>query len=251
MNHIFQHMTINGNRIELPSRETITIEQKELNWIKKLMKNNHGEYKSNGYNFPFDPTQLLENFRKGNFINEKKKFQFYPTPPEVVDELFQLSPPLDNYKILEPSIGQGHIIKHLYDFCGWAKYNVDGYELNEINRAILKQHHPEVNLLGHNFLEAEPNPIYDYVYMNPPFTVKGDKEHYLTHIEHALGFLNEYGELLSVAPSSFVESKSKRVFEFKNKYKDQIKNIRSVERGAFKSSDTNVETVIIYIRFWD
>ncbi len=250
-NNPFLLMKINGNRIELPSKDAIQIEQNKFNWIKKLMTNNNGEYKSNGYNFPFDPTELLEKFRKGNFINEKKQFQFYPTPREAVDELFQISPPLDNYKILEPSIGQGHIIKHLYEFCGWANYEVDAYELNTINRAILKKEHPEVNLLGHNFLEAEPNPVYDYVYMNPPFTVKGDKKHYLTHIEHALGFLNEYGELLAIAPSSFIDNESKRLKEFKEKYQNQIKNIRTIEKGAFKSSGTNVGTALVHIRFWD
>jgi hypothetical protein len=244
---IFNHFTVNGNRIELPSRDQIEISKQDYAQIKKLMLNNLGKYKNNGFEFSYNPADLLASFKTGQFVNLKKKFQFYATPEPVVEKMLDVLMPLMSLKILEPSVGQGHIIEAIIEWSpAWIEHEYYGYEINPINRGILNEKTLPVKLLGDNFLETECSPEYDAVIMNPPFTVKGDREHYLTHIEHALGFRNTVGELISVVPDSFSFSNAKRVKEFKAKYNGQFSVYDVLNAGDFKSSGTNVKCQILH-----
>lgn len=245
--NLFQYFTLNGDRIELPSRDVQEISKTDYAAIKKLMVNNLGKYKSNGFEFPYNPSDLLDNFKSGDFTNLKKKFQFYATPSAVVQKMLDIIVPLDELKILEPSVGQGHIIEAINEYKpSWVEHEYFAYEINPINRGILKEKNLNIELLGEDFLKATPEPLYDAVIMNPPFTIKGDKEHYLTHLEHAIGFRNPNGEIVCVAPDSFSFSNSKRVMEFKEKYKDQFYIYNVLNAGDFKTSGTNVKCVLIH-----
>lgn len=245
-NSIFNHFSVNGNRIELPEMSVVEISKQDYAQIKKIMLNNLGKYKKNGFNFPYNPAELLEKLKAGDNETMVKKFQFFPTPAEVMDKMLQITLPLEPLKILEPQAGQGHIIKEIKNFTSWdVGHTFHACELHPINRAILKEEHPDVEIIGENFLELEPDPTYDLVIMNPPFTTKGDKHHYLTHIEHAQKFLGKYGELISVVPDTFILSKDKRIIDYKN---ENDFSIYKLDGGSFKSSGTMVETSLLQIK---
>jgi 16S rRNA G966 N2-methylase RsmD len=230
---------IQGEFIILPKREGVEIPRKSYEDFKKLITDNLGEYKNNAFSFPFPPQVLLEKIRNGEKPSLKKERQYFSTPKEVAYEMFNVILPLEPLKILEPSAGQGALIEALQDFAPYVEHEITAIELDEINAEILRQKGIEV--IQGDFLYQEPMPIFDVVYMNPPFNIKGNKNTYLRHIEHAISFLNEYGSLVSVVPSSMEYSSQGK--EFMKKHGGYLKR----HDGNFKSSGTSVSTLLYYM----
>ncbi|MCX6154423.1 MAG: DEAD/DEAH box helicase family protein [Candidatus Kapabacteria bacterium] len=120
-------------------------------------------------------------------------WEFYPTPASIVDKMIDAADidPLRHPMILEPSGGKGNILDKLY-----AKYGNDvtlqTIELNPSNREILTL--KGYRLMGRDFLEMPPEPLYDRILMNPPFEDGSD----IKHVLHAFKFLKPDGKLVSV-----------------------------------------------------
>lgn len=233
-----KHLTVDRNLILLPafdiSRDTY------LN-LKKIMESNLGKYKGGkvkGFEFPFNPDSLLKNMQEGNIEDFRKKYQFFPTPKKVVDYMLNIILPLQPSKILEPSAGQGHIVEAIRDFAN-IPHEIDCIEINAVSRSIIES--KGFNLIGEDFLETESKPGYDYVVMNPPFNIAGDSLHFLKHIEHAIKFLNETGELVSVVPSSISFRETKRINEFKRKFDVQLYQLPT---DSF--DNTKVDTMVLH-----
>lgn len=115
-----------------------------------------------------------------------------------------------NVRILEPSAGCGGIVSVLRDQ-GFT--NIDLVELDPINAAVLSN--AGYRVYQQNFLDFQPAEQYDYVLMNPPFSVKGDKEAYVTHILHAWSLLKEGGTLVAITPNGITFKDHKRVQELR------------------------------------
>lgn len=70
----------------------------------------------------------------------------FQTPPKICDYMVNMIPFISNCSILEPTPGQGNIVKFL------EKYNFDNI------------------IAPDNFWDLSKNNRYDYVIMNPPFS---------------------------------------------------------------------------------
>ena len=128
--------------------------------------------------------------------------QYYPTPKKVVDIVLDevgLYALKDKWgretvpkSVLEPSCGDGRFLDEIRK----RGHRVVGVEVDpgRAQQAKDKGHH----VLVANFLEAAPNPVFDFVVQNPPFFGK----HYRRHLEHARKFLKPGGVLVSVLPAS-------------------------------------------------
>lgn len=156
-----------------------------------------------------------------------KDLQYYPTPQKVVDRVVRELYNLKGQKVLEPSCGCGRFMDALRK----EGAEVIGVEVDpkRVAESRAKGH----NVIIANFLETVPTGDFDRVVMNPPFYGK----HYAKHVEHALKFLKEGGELTAILPVTA-------------RYDHGILDGRwqDLPVGSFSESGTNVNTTILTIR---
>jgi len=99
-------------------------------------------------------------------------------------------------KVLEPSIGLADLALRLRNFADdeGRQFDIKGYDIDPLNVTLCEENGFDVEC--RDFLDVEPEPIYDLVVMNPPF----DNSLFIEHIRHAHKFLTPTGELISVIP---------------------------------------------------
>jgi type I restriction-modification system DNA methylase subunit len=156
-----------------------------------------------------------------------KDLQYYPTPQAVVETVLNNINGLLGARVLEPSCGCGRFLDELRKR-GAIATGIE-YDFNRAEQCKAKGH----NVLIANFLQAIPQPIYDFVVMNPPFYGK----HYAKHVNHALRFLKEGGSLHAVLPVTA-------------RYDHGLLEGRwfDLPVGSFRESGTNINTTVLTIR---
>lgn len=156
-----------------------------------------------------------------------KDLQFYRTPKAVIERILNNERLSAGDLVLEPSCGDGAILDEL------AKRGMKAVGIEvDAGRALQSKAKGHSVMIG-NFLSVEPNPIYDAVVMNPPFVGK----HYAKHVEHALKFLKDGGQLITILPASAW-------------YEHKLLKGRWVDLpiASFRESGTNVSTGYLVIR---
>lgn len=135
-----------------------------------------------------------------------KDLQYYPTPEKVADLMLRGETFYDGDDILEPSCGCGRIMqavkKTVMDRRGFgsppANMSMRGieYDIRRVRESRFKGYH----VTHANFLEVGPKPIFNKIYMNPPFYGK----HYLKHILHAIRFRDpkRHFTMISILPAT-------------------------------------------------
>jgi hypothetical protein len=71
--------------VKLPN---MILHPKTYNDVKSIIEKNGGRWKggkTQGFQFEFNPTDLFQKLHSGEDVNNKKEFQFFATPVEVVD----------------------------------------------------------------------------------------------------------------------------------------------------------------------
>ena len=181
---------------------------------------------------------------------------FFPTPDEVIDQM--LAEYLDEdyveylkeyrpntVRVLEPSAGKGNIAKRARDFFGDSLAAIDTVEFLPENCDVLKAN--GFTPFNGDFLDFQPTDDYDYILMNPPFSLVSDKYAYITHVEHAMSMLKPNGKLVTILPTGWLTQSNNRIDAFKELCAEYAswEFTQIVERGAFKESGTMVETMIM------
>lgn len=131
-----------------------------------------------------------------------KDLAYCPTPEAVIDQvLARLS--LDGTPlVLEPSCGCGRIMQAIRKTNPEARITgveYHGERTEEARAKGFRVHHA-------NFLDTAPNPVFDFVIMNPPFNGR----HWRKHLDHARKFLKPHpegrrwggGALVCILPAS-------------------------------------------------
>jgi hypothetical protein len=164
-----------------------------------------------------------------------KDLQFYPTPEKVVrDVLYHIEHRLKGAKVLEPSCGDGRFMDAL------RKHGADvyGIEVNAMRANVCRAKGHTV--LTANFLETVPNPVYDYVIMNPPFF----GFHYEKHVRHALKFLKPGGTLKAILPvTARYDHGLLDDLCIKPRYGEG--SWSDLPTGSFSESGTNISTTVL------
>lgn len=156
-----------------------------------------------------------------------KDLQFYPTPRAAIDHILARVHLPANASILEPSCGDGALLDAMNN--GDRQLFGIEYDATRAQQARAKGY----SVLTANFLQVEPQPVYDRVVMNPPFYGK----HYVKHVEHAMKFLKPDGVLITILPASaWYEHKL-----LKGRWED-------LPMGSFRESGTNINTGFLMIR---
>ncbi len=150
-----------------------------------------------------------------------KDLQYYPTPEKIVKYILDQHSWKDK-RVLEPSCGDGAIMDGLRS----QGAIVAGVEVDATRASIARNKGHNVRTA--NFLEVQPQQIFDAVVMNPPFY----GTHYFKHIEHAKKFIKPGGTLIAILP---VTARYDH---------DLIKDGQwhDLPVGSFKESGTNINT---------
>lgn len=133
--------------------------------------------------------------------SERKAYDFYATPVDVVKNF------LNNYdlpkgNILEPSAGNGNVIKALRD--KGIQNNITAIEIREEEEDNLNMLSDKVII--DNFLEWNSDKDYSVIIGNPPYSLARE------FIEKCFEIANENTVIIMLLRTAFLESKSR--FEF-------------------------------------
>tara|TARA_R110000772_G_scaffold46279_3_gene105687 strand:+ start:594 stop:1322 length:729 start_codon:yes stop_codon:yes gene_type:complete len=229
-------LTTDGNNAFLPKEPL-----KDYAGLKTALTKANGKYSRNSFSFPYPAKAIIGMLISGKVIDFKKEFQFFHTDKTVAEQMINeiLGYP---ERILEPSAGHGHLIDLLIERFPDSK--IDAVELSELNFSILKEKYkdnPNINLIQGDYLEFIPDKKYDLIFANPPFSKNQD-------IEHVLKMYSEMeesrGQLISIMSSSWTFGSQKKQVEFRT-FAEENFTIRTNDNGAFKSSGTMVQSVMI------
>ncbi len=197
--------------------------------------------------FPnYDPEPLIKACVESGEEPPKNPTALFPTPHDlcakmagwVDDWCFP-----DDMKILEPSAGLGAIAKALRTRSEENGYSWDIHclEILPLCRQVLAGE--GFNLVGTNFLDFNPGPVYDAVVMNPPFSSDGLGD-YIDHINHAWSLVKPHGKLMAIAPPSFLHNSGKRVEAF-HEMVCSNGDVEELGAGLFKEAGTMISVVLI------
>lgn len=214
----------------------ITLDRKTYLQVNEVLENAGGKWnkKEKGHIFQSDPSKLWTAIESGETVNEKKLYQFFETPKEIVRQIIELAEIKDGMLVLEPSAGHGSI-------CDELSKNIElkCVEIDSEKYKVLKE--KGYNCENIDFIDYNFNG-FDRIIMNPPFTKGQDA----THVLHAYNLLKEGGRLVSVMSNSIT-------FNSQNKYKvvrdliDKNGEIIELPEDSFKESGTKVRTVLVVI----
>lgn len=217
--------------------------------IKKVLTHLRGTWiggKTQGFSFKFNPTETINKTVESGFMPMDNATAYFPTKQELVDDLLRVVD-LDidmgyPFDILEPSAGGGAIASRARE--KQPKASIDTVEFLDINQAILEEQGfaPFKGDFMHFNADYEKN--YDYVLMNPPFSLKGDNLAYITHFNHAQKMLKPHGVISAIVPTGFITNKTKKNQAFYNLIANNG-DFYPLPKGSFKETGTMVDTVIV------
>lgn len=236
---VLQECTVEGNVVKLPN---IQLDRKEYMEVKKALELIGGKWKGGkvaGFVFSTDPTDLLNQVADGKKRNLKKEFQFFATPEKLADELVEIAELEQHDTILEPSAGQGAIIKAINRVCGCVP---DCYELMDVNTTILKESGLRFNLIGEDFFKHNGKE-YSKIIANPPFTKNQD----IDHLKEMFEVLGRGGRLVCITSESWVNGNQKKQTAFREWLEELNADVIDIEKGAFKESGTMVGGKIVVV----
>jgi 16S rRNA G966 N2-methylase RsmD len=237
---IIQRSSIQGNILKLPEG---TLDRATYNQVKKSLEGIGGKWKGgkiSGFVFDSDPNDLINEIVGGKKINLKKDFQYFPTPDSLADLLVSMAGITPLEKILEPSAGQGAIIKAIQRV---IPGRLVGYcELMPQNLNILSKMDNVVKV-GEDFLLHNPGEEYDLIIANPPFSKNQD----IDHIRHMYNLLKPGGQIVTIASKHWQFAQGTKEVHFRNWIRQLNAKVGDVPAGTFAESGTQIATCIIHI----
>lgn len=197
--------------------------------------------KAKAHIFEGDPREAIENAILSGSVERliaKDPHDFFPTPPELVERLLELADIQPGDKVLEPSAGDGSIVRAIFE--ADKKACVCAYEIDPDRSDALEEEFSDFNfaLCGHDFLDSAAKPSYDRIAANPPFSRRRD----IHHATHMYRSLKPGGRLVCVMAASIT-------FREDNLTQNFLENVPATEiielgQGAFKTSGTMVNAII-------
>jgi len=213
------------------------LDRKQYQAVNEILENIGGKWnrKAKAHLFDGDPTDKLEAVLLAGEIVPPKKYGFFPTPPEIAQKLVDLAEVETHHKILEPSAGDGAIIRYIPE-CA----ELDCVEILPDNITKLKA--LGLDPAEGDFLSVVAIPAYHRIVMNPPFENQAD----IDHVSHACKFLLPGGRLVSVMSAGVMFRENKKTIGFRQMV-EQYGWMERLPEKAFKDSGTNVNTIVVVI----
>ena len=157
--------------------------------------------------------------------------QLFQTPVLLAAHLVAAAGVVPGSRVLEPSAGLGRLLDAL-PACSVVAVEIAPACAGE----LFRQERQGVRLLQRDFLTVEPEEtgLFDFVVMNPPFTMRAD----IRHCAHALRFLKPGGTLAALCLDTDHRERA---------FRDRAATWEKIPAGAFKAEGTGVATVMFTI----
>jgi len=236
---ILNACSVSGHLVTLPPYD---LDRKLYQDVAKNLELIGGKWnrRERGFLFNEDPTHLLNQISKGEKRNIKKEFQFYGTPDTLADQLVTLAGIEQYDNVLEPSAGQGAIIKAIHR--QHPDTLVHYFELMSLNRTFLERL-PNTEFVKDNFLGVKMPGLFHKIIANPPFSKNQDIDHILKMYD----CLVMGGRIVTIASKHWQYASGKKEQAFKEWLNYLNADIIEVPAGEFKESGTNIPTCILVI----
>lgn len=170
---------------------------------------------------------------------DPKDAGFFPTPAAEAAALAQDLDLRPGMKVADPSAGRGALALAAAAIVG--KENVTCYELLPHNAQHLRG--LGFKVIEGDFLAVKPEPTYDAIIQNPPFSRLDD----VRHVVHASRFLLPGGRLASIMSPGFQHVQARDAEAFRDLLAQAGELRRELPAGTFKDAGTMVRTVVIHL----
>ena len=192
--------------------------------------------------FPEDPRDQVEGLLKTGVI-EIDRDGFYPTPDAIINRMFEIMPVNCEAFILEPSCGNGAILKRLLSQ-GVSRDNIIAIEINE-KRAKQTELDLNLDISCSDFMTWPKYELwFDQIYMNPPFENCQDMD----HVMKACECLQVGGELISVMSQHMLFANDTKSIIFREFLRCVEHRVITLPSNSFKTSGTNVNAILVHIK---
>ena len=228
-----------GNNLKLPPKRLKRDLYDRVNEVLLRLGGKWKGGKTQAHVFDEDPAPLLAQVLSNGKMPITNPLAFYWTSDKTIDRIIAticIAPK----KILEPSAGDGAIVKRLLMI--YPEAEITAIELDGKRAAKLRGLSKNVNIVEDDFLNHSG--FYDCVIMNPPFAVERDQLEYVSHIHRAYDLLLPGGLLRSIAPESILFSDYRRITNLRRAI---LKNgsIEKLDEGSFYEAGTMIKTVLV------
>lgn len=188
-----------------------------------------------------DAQPVLEVVVATGTFTKPQDFGYFPTPRDLAERVVALAQIEPGMRVLEPSAGQGALALPAAQAAGSLDL-VYVVEMLPANIRALRAHGFNRIHEG-DFLDMEPEPLFDRVVLNPPFSGLAD----ISHLLHAVRFLAPTGRLVAITSPAWQAHSTRRAAEFREFAQDCEAEVEDVAAGAFAKSGTQVATRIVSI----
>lgn len=247
---VLASMAFEGNQARITTGD---LDRKLYTEVNEVLAALGGKWnrKAKAHVFENDPQAAIEQVTiDGTFTDEKREFEFFATPLEVAAKLIESLDIQPNDKVLEPSCGEGALIRAVLGKQSKAEITAIDIRQSSIDKLIdhVQTYSLNVTLIVGDFLKQKPGHNllrrqFDFIVMNPPFSKQQD----IDHILHAHKFLKAGGNLVSIAGAGLQFRSNRKTVEFREFVQKHGGTIEPLPPSSFKSSGTNVNTVIVKI----
>lgn len=172
----------------------------------------------------------------GEVTNSKQDFGQFYTPMSLAVKIVDLLIARPGMRMLEPSAGRGALAAEAL----LRGALVDCVEIDARNVDMLCSV-GYAGVVRGDFLQQEPQPVYDVVGMNPPFARQAD----IHHVLHAAKFLRPSGRLSAIMSAGVAFRQNKLTADFRAFVAGRDGTIEPLPDNSFRASGTNVNTVLV------
>jgi phospholipid N-methyltransferase len=198
------------------------------------------KYKRNTFVFNSAAQPFVDRLTGGGSVNIKKEFQFFETPSALALRMVDLAEIYPDHEILEPSAGQGAIIKAIHKTIPGKK--VWWCEIMPENERILHEI-KDAGFMYNDFMEHTERFKYDRIIANPPFSKNQDIE----HIKKMYTLLRNQGRIVTIASKSWTFGSQKKQTAFREWLDEIGATVEEIPPGTFKETGTNVSAMLLII----
>lgn len=232
--NVLEASLIEGNRLTLQGQ----LDRKLYTKVDAVLKEAGGKWNcsAKAHIFSEDPTDVLDRIILAGEITTQKDFGFFETSVTLAREVVDRAMIGPRDLVLEPSAGKGRIAVEAA-----ALALVDVIELQDANIAVLEAIGVFASVTQTDFLSVEPEPKYDVVVMNPPFSKQAD----IKHVMHAYKFLKPGGRLVAITSASVLFRENALTKKFRELVMSCKGTMEALPEGSFKESGTSVNTALV------
>ncbi len=240
---VLQAVRCDGDRVYLPPRQ---LERGLYMKVNEVLERLGGQWQSGkvkAHVFADDPAALLAECLATGIMPARNPLAFFATPAVLAARMVALLP-ADATRILEPSAGDGAILREIV--ARFGKATIIAVEADHARVVQLcKRFTAKATIIEDDFLRVTV--AADGAAMNPPFAVARDPLEYIAHIVWAWDCLTLGGTLLAIAPAGLRFRTDRRTAALRALI-EQHGHIEDLPAGTFEVSGTAVATLLVYMQ---